>query len=209
MNVLVLGATGRTGRRLVALSSLQGHQVTALVRSPDASIGSEPPARVLTGSATDTRAVDEAVSSQDAVLCALGPSSPRDLIACRLMRATTDALVVAMERHGVRRLVLLSALGAGESARQAPVALRLTFGTMLRIVGRDKAESERRLRASSLEWTIVYPPRLTDGPKTEYRHGQTLRLRGAPAVSRAAVAEFMVEELDAGRYLRQGVVLAP
>jgi uncharacterized protein YbjT (DUF2867 family) len=118
------------------------------------------------------------------------------------------ALVTSMKRHGVRRLILLSALGVGESARHAPSVARVAFGTILRQVGKDKRRAEEAVRASDLEWTIVYPPALTDGPATGgYRYGESLKLSGSPRISRADVARFMLAQLEDDRYLRKGAIV--
>ena len=75
------------------------------------------------------------------------------------MRGSVPSLVESMEHHAVDRLILLSALGVGESRACAPIASRLAFATILRQVGRDKRDAEEAVRASALDWTIVYPPR--------------------------------------------------
>ena len=107
MKLLVLGATGRTGRELLAGALRQGHEVTVLVRDPARLTAQDERLPVLVGSATDPAAVEEAVAGNDAVLCALGPTSARELAHSGLMRASVPALVSAMERGGVRRLILL------------------------------------------------------------------------------------------------------
>jgi putative NADH-flavin reductase len=209
MKVLVLGATGRTGHELVVQGLDQGHEVTALVRGPDGVTVDDERLRIVTGSATDPEAVDSALDGQEAVLCALGPRSAKALVSCDLMRASIGALVPAMERRGVSRVVLLSALGAGQSAGHAPAALRYAFRTLFRRVGKDKEEAERNLRESRVDWTVVYPPSLTDGPRTGgYRHGETLELKGVPKISRADVAEFMLAQLTSGTYSRKGAVVS-
>jgi putative NADH-flavin reductase len=208
MKVLVLGATGRTGRCLVARALAEGHELTLLVRNPKGWGDRESGARLVTGSATDAKVMREAVAEHDAVLCALGPTSAKALIRCDLMRAAMDALIPAMEQAGVDRLVLLSALGVGESAGLSPRVIRLGFRTFLRQVGRDKSSAEDRVRNSELQWTIVYPPRLTTGPATDtYRAGERVETKGLPKISRADVAAFMVGQLGDRAYLRKSVIV--
>jgi putative NADH-flavin reductase len=208
MKLLVLGATGRTGRELLAGALHQGHEVTVLVREPARLTLPGERLRVLVGSATDPAAVEEAVAGHDAVLCALGPTSARELARSGLMRASVPPLVSAMERRGVRRLILLSALGTGESASDAPSVSRLAFATVLRQVGKDKRRAEEVVRASDLAWTIVYPPALNNGPATcGYRHGERLKLRGSPKISRADVAHFMLAQLADDRYVGKGAIV--
>ena len=210
MKLLVLGATGLTGRQLVAQALDLGHEATALVRDPRKLTVEHGQLRVLAGSSTDSAAVDEAAGGQDAVLCALGTRSPTSLVSCDLMRASMRAVVAAMERREVGRLILLSALGVGESARHAPPALRIAFRTLLRQVGRDKRAGEDHVRASDIDWTVVYPPSLTNGPRTgTYRSGEALELRGVPKISRADVASFMLSQVADRTYSRRIAIVSP
>jgi putative NADH-flavin reductase len=208
--LLLLGATGLTGRQLLAQALEQGHEVTALVRDPGKLSAEHPRLRTVVGSATDPAVVDDALEGRDAVLCALGTRSPRSLISCSLMSDSMRALVPAMKRRGVSRLVLLSALGVGQSADDAPAALRAAFRTLFRQVGKDKAAAEDDLRTSDLDWTVVYPPTLTDGPPSgEYSSGQALDLKGMPKISRADVAHFMLSQLSEPTYSRKIAILSP
>jgi putative NADH-flavin reductase len=208
--VLVLGATGRTGTELVARALGQGRAVTALVRDPSRLAVEHDRLRTVTGDATDVTALEAATAGQDAVLCALGPTSPRALLGTRLMRDTAAGLLPAMARNGVGRLVMLSALGAGTSARVAPRLLRASFATVLRRVGEDKAEAEASVRASDVDWTIVYPPALASGAGSGgCRSGPDLELRGLPKLARADLAEFMLAQLESPTYRRTDVVLGP
>jgi len=195
---------------VVAQALEQGHDVRVVARDPRKLVAAPGGVDVVEGSATDPAVLERAVVGQDAVICALGPRSATALLSCDLMRSSMRALVPAMERGGVTRLVLLSALGAGASAPVAPAPLRLAFRTALREVGRDKAEAEERLRQSALDWTIVYPPALTNGARTgSYRHGETLQVRGVPRISRADVAQFMLDQVQAPTYRRLAAVLSP
>jgi putative NADH-flavin reductase len=210
MRLLVLGATGRTGAAIVAQALDAGHDVRVLVREP-AHLASQHAERVevRVGDVTDADVVDDAVGGCQAVLSALGVSSPRALLGTTLMRDTIAALLPAMERRGVPRLVVLSALGVGASRDAASTPLRLAFGTALRQVGADKAASEELIRRSELAWTIVYPPALTDGARTGRFATADERVRGVPRISRADVAAFMLAQLSDAAFVRRDAVLVP
>ena len=206
MKVLLLGATGGTGRQLLSQALEGGREVTALVRSPE-KLSAREHLLVRAGDATDPESVDAAVAGQDAALSALGVRSP---LGDDLITPSLRALVPAMQKHGVRRLIWLSALGVGQTREQAPAMLRVPFSTVLRRIGRDKAAGEEYLRSTDLDWTLVYPPALTNGPRTgSYRSGETLDIRGLPRISRADVAEFMLAQLDDVAYMRRNVIVAP
>jgi putative NADH-flavin reductase len=126
------------------------------------------------------------------------------------MRRSIPSLAESMERHGVARLILLSALGVGASRPYAPLTARLAFATILRQVGADKRRAEAAVRAGALDWTIVYPPALTNGAVTgRYRHGEQLELTGRANISRADVAEFMLAQLTRSTYSHKAVIIGP
>jgi putative NADH-flavin reductase len=112
VKVLIIGATGSTGRILLEKALEQGHQVTALVRNPSAVAPREYSPRVLGGNVLDPEALEAAVAGQEAVLSALGTHSTKPTT---LFSASTANLVDAMKKHGVRRLVCLTGVGAGDS----------------------------------------------------------------------------------------------
>ena len=144
---------------------------------------------------------------QDAVASALGIGNT--LFPNGLMQRSLANIMQAMERAGVRRLVLMSAFGVGASRHEAPLVPHLMYSTFLRCIFADKEAAEERLRARALDWTLVYPVLLTNGPLTgRYRAAEDLVLAGLPSISRADVAHFMLGELDRPRYLRKTVVLS-
>ena len=205
MKLLVFGASGPTGSHLVSQALEQGHEITALVRNPASLAAGK--IKVIAGDAQDPAAVAEAVRGQDAVLSALGRR--KAFSSANLMVNSMRAIVPAMESHRVRRLILMSSFGVGGSAREAPLLPRLFFRTLLRDIFADKQAAEEVVRRSALEWTIVYPVLLTDGPRTgNYRVGEHLALSGFPKISRADVADFMLKELYDAEYLKRIAVVS-
>ncbi len=201
MKLIVFGATGTVGRLLVEQALSQGHQVTAFARDPSAL---EQDHRDLTrraGDVLDRDAVADAVQGHDAVLIALGAGRKGGVRA-----AGTGHIIEAMARHGVRRLVCQSTLGAGDSRAQLNFFWkRIMFGLLLRPAYADHEAQEALVRQSGLDWTIVRPAAFTDGPATgTCKHGfpsteKNLRLK----VPRADVAGFMLRQLTDDTYLRQ------
>jgi putative NADH-flavin reductase len=208
MKIVVFGATGPTGKLLIEQALQQGHSVTAFARDPAGLETVDARVRVVTGDTTrDQGRIDEAVSGQDAVVSALGRRTT--FTSDRLIERSMRAIVPAMERSGVRRLVIMSAFGVGESWRDAPLLPKLMYRTLLRDIFRDKAVAEDYVRQSSLEWTFVYPVLLTDGPLTgRYRAAEKLELHGMPKISRADTAHFMLAELARPAFVRKTVVVS-
>ncbi|HET9734799.1 MAG TPA: NAD(P)H-binding protein [Burkholderiales bacterium] len=208
MRLLVLGATGGTGLEVMRQALAQGHEITAFVRDPAKLQLADARLRVVPGALpADAAPLDAALDGRDAVICSLGVRNAFKSGA--LIEGALRVLVPAMERASVRRLLLVSANGVGETRARSPLLPRILYRLLLGDIFADKAAGEAIVRASSLEWTIAYPVLLTDGPRTgTYRAGETLELRGMPKIARADVADFLLRELAARAFVRKGVVLS-
>ena len=209
MRLLVLGASGGTGRQVVTQGLQQGHTITALVRHPPERLGiTHDRLRVITGSVTDDdQALADAVADQEAVISALGAGT--SLKSGGLIATSVPRVVAAMETHGVRRLLFTSAYGVGATRVDVPPVPRVLIRLLLRDIYADKEAGEEQLRRSHLDWTLVYPVTLSNGPRTgRYRVGVRLTLHGLPRVSRADVADFLLTQIEYRRYLRSGVLIS-
>lgn len=206
MKVLILGATGGTGRHALAEALARGHEVSVLVRDRARLPPGSERVVVHEGDARDPETVSTAVTGQDAVICVLGVGKslkPEGLIA-----SVAPHIVQAITRSGVKRLVFTSAFGVGQTIDGLPFVPRLMIATMLRRIYADKNRGEAVIRQCAADWTIVYPSMLTDKPKTgQIRHGGRLELRGLPTISRADVGAFLVAQLESQKYVRQGVLI--
>ncbi|MEL7474436.1 MAG: SDR family oxidoreductase [Planctomycetota bacterium] len=206
MNVLVFGSTGPTGRQLVDQALARGHRVTAFARTPAKLDLQHDQLTIAQGDATDPDAVARTLAEQDAVLCAIGaPGLDKSRIRARATRVIVDA----MRDAAVKRLVCLSALGVADSRAALPLSLKIIIPLLLRHAFADHEEQERILKDSALDWTVVRPPYLTNGPRTaNYQHGFTTRPAGAKLrISRADVADFMLNQLEDDTYLRRAAAV--
>jgi putative NADH-flavin reductase len=208
--VLVLGATGRTGQQVVAQALEQGHAVTVFVRDPARLNAASERLAVVIGDVTrDSAALVEAVRDNDAVISALGVGDA--LKANGLIAGAVPTIVAAMQAAGVRRLIFTSAYGVAETIRDTPLIPRLLIRSLLKDLYADKNAGERELRriGGDIDWTLVYPTTLTNGPRTgRYRFGERLSLRGVPRVSRADVADFLLTQLLDRTYVNKGVLVS-
>jgi putative NADH-flavin reductase len=206
VKVLIIGATGATGRILMGEALAQGHEVTALARNPSALAPEDHRLRVLQGNALDASSVGAAVAGQDAVLSALGTHSARPTT---LFSESTHNIISAMNRHGVRRLVCITGIGVGDSKGHVGFLYdRIIRPFVVKNVYDDKDRQEEAIKQSDLDWVIVRPARLTDEPaKGEYR----VYLGGsytAKTISRADVAAFMLAQLTDDTYVRKMPVIS-
>jgi putative NADH-flavin reductase len=193
VKLLILGPTGPLGRQIVAQALDRGHEVTAFARSPQKLDVNHEHLRVLQGDILDDGGtLEAAVRGQDAVISALGVGE--SFRSRGLISRSVPVIVQAMERQRVQRLVFTSGIILKLDA--VPLIPRLLMRLLMRDLMRDKRAGEDVLRASRLDWTLLYPVRLTNGPGTgRYRWGEDVALRGFPTVSRADVADLILARL--------------
>lgn len=203
MKIVVFGATGGTGREVVKQALAQGHNVTAFVRDSKRLRMEDERLRVVVGDALQPEPVAQAVRGQDAVVVALGSRNRSE----RSVRSAGTANVIqAMEEAGVARLVVVSAGGVGDSYDQAPLVLKLVIKTLLRNTYADHEEQERHVRESSLEWVIVRPARLVEGPASGEYHVAAAESRPPGGqVTTADLAAFLLQQLSDDHYLHQAI----
>jgi putative NADH-flavin reductase len=205
MQLLVFGATGGTGREIVAQALGQGHAVTAFVRRPEALAVQHAQLRLVQGDITDAAAVGRAVEGQDVVLSALGTRGGP-----AVLPEGTRHIVAALAQAGVRRSLWVSSFGVGGSMAQMGWFARNVFVPLfLKAALAEKEIQEQIIRESAGEWIIARPGGLTDGPRTgRYRCLVDVTEQvGRPSISRADVADFLLSNLTDTRYVRQAVGL--
>ena len=205
MKVLVLGATGGTGRLIVSDAVAKGHSVVALVRSTAGA--NLPGAELIEGDARDESTLRRALDGCDAVLSALGAGMGFRKIS--LLTEASSALVPAMMHGGVRRLVCISALGVGDSRGHGGFVFDRIFKPLLLSENyKDKGRMEAAIRASSLDWVIVRPAMLTNDPaQGSVRAVTSLTGINGGKIARADVAQFVVEQLTTDTWLRRTPVI--
>jgi putative NADH-flavin reductase len=206
MNVLIFGASGGTGRELVKQGVEQGHNLTAFVRNPANFEIRHANLRIVKGDITGYASVEGAAGGHDAVMSALGASTV--LRREPAFTAGTRNIVKATEQAGVRRFIYLSALTVRAVRDQLNFLGRYVIAPIvLRNVAADHEANESIIQQSRLDWTIVRPPRLTNGERTGvYRSGERIDSKSIiPEISRADLAEFMLKQLADDTFLRKAV----
>ncbi len=205
MKVLVVGAAGKTGRAVVEQAAKAGHEITALVHSDtDYNV---PGVAVRVGDAREAETVEAAVAGQDAVIDTVGGKTPYKHTTLETSVATT--IVAAMHRHGVRRLVVTSMIGEGDSAANTPFYVKILLATFLRGTKPDKAGMESAVSGSELDWVITRPAILTEKPATgDVRVFSTDSRDQAHSITRADLAAFVVAQLTSDDHLRAAVTVA-
>lgn len=197
MRLTIFGATGGTGTRLVRRALEEGHEVTAVVRDPARlDVPAHERLRVVTADVRDADDITPAVKGADAVLSALGPRGDGPPTICS---DGARAIIAAMGKTGVRRLLLVSAAGPYPGPGDNPVIRYVVKPIVLERLLKlkdgfdDLRRCEEEVRAADVDWTILRPPQLTDGPATgRYRTAVDVNLRGGRKISRADLAAAML-----------------
>jgi putative NADH-flavin reductase len=199
MRLTVFGATGGIGTEVVRQALDAGHEVIAVVRDPaKLGVSGNPLLRVIRADVTDTEAIVPAVEATDAVVSALGPRKNGLVTICS---DGTHAILGAMDKTGVRRLVVVSASGAYTDAGDGALTRAVVKPILQRLL-REGFTSvramEREVRASGTDWTIMRPPMLTNGARRGTYRTAIDRNVGR-TIARADVADAIMHALaDAG-----------
>jgi putative NADH-flavin reductase len=188
MDILVIGARHGLGAEVVRQAGCNGLRVAAF-----------------SGDVLDPDTVAAQVAGHDAVISTLGPrmGSAPDLCS----RGTAN-VVAAMRTAGPRRLVVVS----GAMIGHAPDRLGLVYRMIQRQVPddmlRDRRAAEAVVEKSGLDWTLIRPTRLTDGPALgRWRDSGTARIGAFARISRKDAAAAILQTLDRPETVRRALTL--
>jgi putative NADH-flavin reductase len=210
MKLVVFGATGRTGQILVRSALAAGQDVTAAARSPERVSASGERLRTLRCDLFDATSVAAAMSGQECVLVAVAPQHP--LRPTTIFSTGIKHILEAARREGIKRVIVLGSCGVDGGTR-CPPHVRLLAGLIVQPLlfhlYVDTARMEGILEMSDCDWTVVRPPRLTNGPETSrYRLGVGEHLPNVSSISRADVAAAMLRLISDGSSYRRWVEVA-
>lgn len=204
MKIIVFGASGSVGKEIVKQGLDRDHEITAFVRNPEQLAWEEHPnLQVCKGNVLNVQDVEQALMGQDAVLCALGDGNVG-----KIRGIGTSNIINGMNQTGIQRLICQSTMGAGDSYNNLNFLWKyLMFGFLLKRVLPDHNAQEKYIRESGLDYTIVRPSALKDGPVTNDYHAildrasQKLSLK----INRADVADFMLKQLFDPTFINSAV----
>jgi putative NADH-flavin reductase len=202
MRLTILGATGGIGRLLIEQALEQGHEVTAYVRAPKKITLESPRLRVVGGDLFNEQQMANAIRGNDAVLSAFGPTTLRRT---HLRRDFARALVSALRRGGVSRFLHVS---SAFCFREGGLLYAVMTNTLFRNVTNDHCDADQELAQSGLSWTVLRPPRLVDGPARNHLNVVNGHLARGLTITRADVANFMLQETATPAHLRSFVGLS-
>ncbi len=211
MKIALFGASGGTGTLLTNRCLAAGHQVTALLRSPD-SFPLRDKIEVVYGDACDPHAVLETIKGSDAVLSALGA---RSLGKEDVLERGVPNIITAMQQTGVRRIIVLGSAGAlPDSLKKQPfyrrwIVQKILYNTILKWPVASQIFQYNALAATDLDWTMVMPPMLRNiAARGRYRIDGEALPRNGSSIPREDVADFMMQQLTDPQWIRKGVYIS-
>jgi putative NADH-flavin reductase len=206
MNLVLLGATGRTGKELLGRALDSGHNVTIVVRDPSKVSIKNDRLQIVRGNAKDVTVLTKAFKNQEAVLSTLGIS--RKNMDYLLIQESTKAIIIAAEINGVKRVIIMSSFAALQE--QLGLVTKKLTGVVLGRVITDVLAAAQLLKKSNLNWTLVYAVRLTNKPKSGNVRviPRSEKLRLTNHISRSDVANYMLNQLEKIETFKKSVVIA-
>jgi putative NADH-flavin reductase len=204
MKLTIFGATGGIGAEVVKQALERGHFVTAFVRNPASLANMGNTLTLATGDIHDLSSVEKAVQEQDVVICALGA---RDLKKTMIRTEGTVNIIRAMKKHNIMRLFVISAMGVGDSWNSLSLLNKFFFAILLKSTREDHETQEDAVKASGLDWTIIRPSGLVDTPRTGiYNVGENIRAKTSQ-ISRADVADLILNDLEKQALVHKAVTI--
>ena len=207
MNITVIGGTGSTGTKIIELAIEKGIDVKTLVRSPEKIAIGNDDLKVIQGDARDAAAVAAAIEGSEVVLSGLGADG---LGETTIYSDSIVHIIAGMKKHGVKRLLCIGAVGQDpDRSGEMPFLGKLVINLLLKKTLADMYKMQQALEASDLDWTMMWPPRLNDGPVTgKYRVANDKALKKGSVISRADLAHFMINNISETAYYRRRTSIA-
>ncbi|WP_462406355.1 NAD(P)-dependent oxidoreductase [Gracilibacillus sp. Marseille-QA3620] len=204
VNIVIIGASGKTGQLAVQQALDAGHNVTAFMRTPEKLKLTHERLTVVQGDGTDSEAVNSAIKGQEAVISCVGSNS--GLGKTTILREMAGTVAEAMARNGVDRIVYMASAGID---KEIPGMMGKMTMKLLGNVLEDHRHAVEVYKSYDFKWTIARPMGLTDKPHTGRYEETTEGIpSGSRSISRADVADFLVRAVSDNRYIFQSVGLA-
>jgi putative NADH-flavin reductase len=205
MKLTIIGASNGIGHQLLKIALEDGHEVTALLRYPSKLKIVDPKLRVIKGNILDLPTVKDAVDGQDAICICIGIPPTRKPVTVFSEGISNVLSVIKRDQ----KLIVVTGIGAGDSKGHGGFIYdRIVNPLFLKNIYEDKDREEAIIKTSDVEWLIVRPATLINGPRTgNYRIIEDLAGVVARKISRIDVADFMLKQLLEPEYLRKTLLL--
>jgi putative NADH-flavin reductase len=209
MKIAIIGATGGTGKKAMAEALDLGHQVIAVARNPSMISLTHSNLELRKGDVLDADSIEAAIAGADAVVSAIGTERLKK--PTTFYSAGTANIITAMKANGVKRIVAIGSNGYVVEPRQSffiHFILTPIVGRLFRHIWDDLMRMEDVLAESTLDWTVVRPPRLTNGKLTKKYRVNAETIVGGASISRADLADYMISHLSDPNTFQKAVCVA-
>lgn len=207
MRVAILGAAGKTGKWLIQEALEHDYDVIAIARTPENIDFDDPRVIKRQGDGFDEQSVVDALEGADAVITTVGKTDIRDK-RINLSTAAHRAVMAGMRKHGIRRLLAISSVGAAQGIKRKGLRRNLYLFLRRKYYG-DMYQMEKEIEASGLDATVLRAPMLYNGPRNDnYRVLEEEDYYELQRLSRADLAHFLIEEMTANKWNRRTIAIA-
>ncbi len=209
MKIAIIGATGGTGQKAMEQALAAGHQVIAVARNPGKISLTHDDLEVRTGDVLDVGSIETAIAGADAVMSAIGTERLKE--PTTFYSGGTANILQAMKARGIRRIIAIGSNGYVVEPRQSffiHFVLTPIVGRLFRHIWDDLMRMEDVLSESTLDWTVVRPPRLTNGKRTKKYRIKAETIVGGASISRADLADYMISHLNDPNTFQKAVCVA-
>jgi putative NADH-flavin reductase len=207
MKLTVIGASRGIGLKVVEQAIEKGYDATALVRDPSSMPFAHRNLDITQGDVLERETLKDAVKGSDALVFTVGIMPTRTPV--RVFSEGTRNVLDAMKETGVKFLIAVTGMGAGDSKGYWGFAYRFIYSlASIKTIYEDKDRQERLIKESDIEWIIVRPAFLTDGPLTgRYQVLTDMKIIRPGSISRADVAHFILKQIFSPSYLKQAPIV--
>ena len=209
MKVVVFGSTGPTGLLIVQQALAKGHHVKAFVRTPSKMTVTGENLERFRGDIYDKDSVENAIEGCDAVICTVGVPFTRKPVS--VYSTAAHHIINGMEKHQLQRFITITSGGTYPGRDpDNPFFFERILKPIFHTLYDDMREMEQIVMATNLAWTILRPPRLLDKPRTENIRIDVDRyaIKGHSTISRADLADVVVQELESDGYIQKAIAVA-
>ncbi|MGI8466872.1 MAG: NAD(P)-dependent oxidoreductase [Pyrinomonadaceae bacterium] len=209
MKIAIIGGTGSVGRKVVEQCLENGDKVIVVARNPKAISTTHERLETRAGDVSDEKSIEKAVLGTELIVSAIGMSNAKEPTAFYSEGMTN--IVKAMQSCQIKRIIAVGASGYVNKPRQTfliRLVQKYIIQKILRYTYEDLMRMETVLRKSNLDWTIVRPTRLTHGKRTGKYRAEPETVVGGTSISRADVADFIVNHLTDQETYRKAIGIA-
>ncbi len=207
MNILIFGATGKTGRELLIQGLKKEHHITAFVRNPHGLSLPDRKLTVIQGDISNEKHLEKVMKGQHVVMSVLGNKTSNALWKPNtVISDATECIISAMKKQKVKRLLFVTSFGVNE---EVFLPEKILLRTVLKNLFADIPRQEMLIKQSGLDWTIVHPARLVTTPWTGiYKRGEHLPIDPYSKIGRSDVADFLLKSISNPELIKKTVTIS-